>query len=48
MKTIFTTLALVLSFTIYHPIVNAKDISSVNLNTGWIIFLHKRLTLPEA
>jgi exo-1,4-beta-D-glucosaminidase len=38
MKTIFTCLALFLYFSIYHPIVNAKDIYSENLNTGWIVF----------
>src|ERR1039457_1725371 len=38
MKTIFTCLALFLSFTIYHPAINAEDIYSENLNNGWIIF----------
>ena len=38
MKAIFTCLALFLSFTIYHPVLNAEDIYSKNLNKGWIVF----------
>ena len=43
MKTIFTYLALVLSFTIYHPVVNAKDIYSVKLDKGWIVFSSQKV-----
>jgi exo-1,4-beta-D-glucosaminidase len=38
MKIIFTYLALALSFTIYHPMIDAKDNYSIELNKGWIIF----------
>ena len=44
MKNVFTFLTAIFSFAFYSPALNAGDFSSVNMNTGWVIFSSQNIT----